>query len=230
MKIKFIVLLALAGGLFLSGHAYGETKKAGTEKEYFIISTNTALYGGPESGAKDVLPLNFGDKILLSSGKMKKSRYSVTVNGTNGWVNDSDISVTPKNWVRFDGIEGLVIYYPKEYRYQLKKGKPVTDVNQTYVEHYLFNKVSFVRYTKVKSIHIISNENKNLVKLDYYGKDAYYDSGNYGEDAYKTFSLVILDETKKGYDMIEVVTEKVAPTPEEELIAKKILFSVRLKP
>ena len=229
MMIRYVILWILAGGLFLSSQTYGEGKKAGTEKEYFIISTNAELYEGPEAGAKSMFPLSFGNKALLAGGRMEKNRYRITVNGTNGWVNEPDISITPKNWVRFNGIEGLVIYYPKEYQYQFKKGKPVTDVNETYVEHYLYNKESFVRYTKVKAFHSVTNENNDLIKLDYYEKDAYYYSGNYGEDAYRTFSLEILDKAKKGFIMIEVVTGKVTPTPEEELIAKKILFSVRLK-
>jgi hypothetical protein len=225
-NIKYILVVMVF--LFISGVFYGLTKGNGVvvEKEYFVIGTNAILYDSPGKGAKTLLVLSEFEKAILLKNKMVTKRWSVSVNGTNGWINDMNVSVTPAGWKKFDKTSDITILYPKEYNYQFRTNGYVKN---DYMELLLYNDESdVVIYHSFKKDFV--QHSSEGIKINYYGVEVYYYFGGGGpEDDYVGYEFIIVDKRKKGYYVIDVNTGKPDPTPEEELIAKKILFSVRVK-
>lgn len=196
------------------------------EKEYFILGTNVALYKTFSSDSPKLLIMNEFDKVVLLNKKIKNNRLNVSFNGTNGWVNILNLSVTPEGWEKFDKISGLILFYPKEYDYQFRTNN---FVRNDYIEFLLYNKESdIVIYHSLRKNSI--QEYTNGIKLNFYGKEVYYYIGIGPEDGKVGYEFVVANRSAKKNYVINVSSGKQHPTPEEELIAKKILFSVRIKP
>ena len=211
------------------------------EKEYFVIGKNTILYELNNGKANRILTFNQFDKVKVLNLNPVKNQYYVSFNGTNGWVNISEISFIPDDWIKFTKIDDIIIYLPKNFDYKYEKGNRVENGDKSiYIESKLYDKQYFTDinnnhyyldlwyHTNVSFIESEGDDISNIKKINYNGNDGYFrnEPPDFGGEE---LELIIDKEIKREYYQFGIGLSKLKPTEDEELTAMKILFSVRIK-
>ena len=236
LKNNFIVILLIV--IVSYGLAWtSEPANNASANEYFIIGTNAMLYGLSDTGTKLILLINEFDKVTLLNLKSVNDRYNVSLNGTNGWVDVLNVSVVPEGWVKINRIEGIYLYLPKDFNFKFENGELVTNGgNSNYsfeIEYKIYDNQRFLDiYHNLNDSYVHSHSSfiSNFVKINYYGNvDGYYYGGNNLENGNKALELTVDNELKKENYICDITLTSDNPSYEEEITAKKILFSVRIK-
>ncbi len=229
MKLKknFVIMLFIL--IISNGLAWTSEPENQLTNEYFIIGTNVMLNEVPDTGAKGILLMNEFDKVMLSASKPVNDNYNVILNGTNGWVDVFNVSLIPTDWIKFNKIDELILYFPKNFNFTFHESEKTTNRNKdgSKAIEYKIGNDNFLL-----DINYISNktfESEDKATMNYYGINGYFYSDYSAENGNKLFELMLVNEIKKEYYQLDYYFSSDKPTYEEELTAKKILFSVRIK-
>jgi hypothetical protein len=236
MKRK-VILLFIINLIAVSYLAGQDEVRIMDDNSLLILSSNANIYQKSEERAEVITNVGMLDVLKIKNSNIVNNKIEVILDSnSNGWININDTSyIGNLDWRNFNNFKDINIYIPKEISFtfdpsKLNKGKYAKG---NYMEYQIFNSVFFIdiayneRIDELKIKKFITNSINGL-NLTYYGYEAYYDNITSTVEGGFGYGLTILEKDRKKYYSISVMLRGNI-TPEQELTAKKILFSVRLK-
>jgi hypothetical protein len=216
--------------------------------ENLVISKSAQLFNSNRSDAQVIGSLQFLDTIYVLDNKLIDSKVKVlSIKGIEGWMNYNDISLL-KEAKRIDSLNGLNLWVPADLPIVFK-GKRI--VKNSYSE----KNIRYEFESQVYSIVLLITPNSNIKQiiedsrescekqaLDSYfnmpespvieefilnNLNSLYISWYELHDRMKFYKINIPGENK-DVCYIRVQMKKREFTLEEEVLAKKILFSTRV--
>lgn len=215
--------------------------------ENLVISKSAQLFNSNRSDAQVIGSVQFLDTIYVLDNKVIDGKVKVlSVRGIEGWMKYNDISLLNEA-KRIDSLNGLNLWVPADLPVVFK-GKRI--VKNSYSENNISYEFDSEYYTFVV-IDINNNNHKLIIKnaiqdckenasvfigmpeppviqeYRFNNKDSLYISWYDGHDRLKYYQLDVPGEDKNVYYM-QIQMKKREYTSQEEVLAKKILFSTRV--
>lgn len=215
--------------------------------ENLVISKSAQLFNSNRSDAQVIGSVQFLDTIYVLDNKVIDGKVKVlSVRGIEGWMNYNDISLL-KEAKRIYFLNGFNLWVPADLPVVFK-GKRI--VKNSYSEKNIRYEFDSEYYTFVL-IDIDNNNHKLIIKnaiqdckenasafigmpeppviqeYRFNNKDSLYISWYDGHDRLKYYQLDVPGENKNVYYM-QIQMKKREYTSQEEVLAKKILFSTRV--
>ncbi|MGC8770064.1 MAG: hypothetical protein ACP5Q5_02295 [Brevinematia bacterium] len=239
-RIEILILMLLIftfSGLY-SEEAVGRTNFG---ESIIIINTNVTVYRNSKKGSSIIKMVNFLDIFKIKGSKIINGRIEIYIeNGRSGWVNVSETSyIKNLGWKKFDKIEGLELYLPKEYKYNFKvsnlpENESGRSTQYDFVNPNLYIKIYYCEERKEFNITNLYFEDTitedTFKKMLIHQTEAYY--GEYKdpiEGSYVLDLFLIKDDRKKSFSISIIFPYFTLPVNYEKIIlARKILFSSRV--
>jgi hypothetical protein len=199
-----------------------------------IIKSSAVIYRDAAGNSKDSAA-GLLDVFIIRNDRVVNGRIGVLyANNAGGWVGVEDTSyIENLSWKKFEKINFLEISLPGDLKFNYTPGAPVSDSLGWHVENRLENKSFFIDiyYIEGREDFDIDNQETNnspYTELDYYGNEAYFNSG-YGEEGNLYYCMYIVQKNRKHYFSVSVILPDYPPVEGKESTANRILFSVRIK-
>lgn len=218
--------------------------------ENLVISEKTQLYDSSENAASVLETLTLLDMVyVLDSENVNGKILAKTAKGVKGWIKYNDISYLEKAR-KIKTVQGLELLSPKDFPLIFKDKKVVGN-------SYSKNNIKYIFESNYFSVSVIIIHGANFQKIVKDAKESCLEqasepffsmpespvikdfsvdnlTGSYISwyelhDRVKFYKTNILGKNRKEVYYIRIQMKKHQYTPEEEILAKKILFSARLK-
>jgi uncharacterized protein YgiM (DUF1202 family) len=211
------------------------TNLVGKSDSHVFLVKDSSLYKEPSIVSSEIVKINFPEKIEII-GERKNDFYQARVNGKKGWIPESDISITPKEWMIYqDGNFSFAM--PRLFAFDTKTIKSSE-------QQLFFGDVSIALTVLTDDFNkymgeAIKSQNAKLQAfslkqefqyLNYYKTDAYYCKSEYTEGIFKNsiFYILYIKNKSNGINQITVCVKKNRNLASNEILGKKIIFSYNL--
>lgn len=236
MRVLLLSIL-LAATLFCVNAQELITDGGKTRGSIIVINNETPVFKSFENNAETILTLDFLNCLTVLKAEITNYRILVEVNGLRGWVRVDDTSYIPNRWTTNNVLNGVIISYPKDFEFNLLKDVRKDD-KYLLSEYKLYNKDYFIYISCLNdniNNYLKEEDNRNPLIFKKYpyisfkcsNISGFYQKGYASTDSKKYHSLLI-----KGKDKIFIIVvyiKKVGYNEKDENLAKKILFSYKLK-
>jgi len=156
-----------------------------------------------------------------------------TQDGLHGWIDVNDISFVSYKWYKFVDVPDVAIFLPREKK---EYGFIKNDRKKKIQEYKIYDKYHFIFiYKCIGSIdQFLKNYKKemmqtggdpNVIKFNYHDREVYYHSSKLIMNGTK-YHMLLFETSKNNYLEVMVDINNRNPSISEDIIAKKILFSV----
>ncbi len=239
-RIRDITLFTFLINLIVVIHFFGANNvKIITKDTLVVLNSNVNVYKTWDKNSPVIKTLDMLDVVKIKKEKIINYRIEITLeDGNNGWINVNDVSYIRNLRWKILKVYGLELFLPIDLKFNLKKDiLPECAVGKLKELKLLGGKYFiYVGYFEGKEVFDINRqaeaadaEVESFKSLHYYGYESYYRE-YYDEEGNLSFGMYIVKSNRKDIYWVSIHLKKQNPPPEEELIAKKILFSVRIKP
>jgi len=239
---KVFLLTILIGPIitFASNVAY----YSHPNNEIIVISEYLSIFKNEDSNAKELRKVKLLDKLYSLGKEIINNRVFIeSKDGIKGWVEVNKTNLLTKEWKSAENFQNMVIFYPEHMGFLFREGgrwekqealiygglildqKLYNDKYFILSHHIISNYNDFIKSMKAHKSHEY-NKRIELKYIDFNNLKSYYQEGVSREG--KKFFRLIIDGGEKTYSL-SVQLQNRNYNEEDELYAKKILFSVRLR-
>ncbi|MCX7759508.1 MAG: hypothetical protein N2169_07905 [bacterium] len=238
-KIKILILISTIFKFFL---LYGKEPVSHIiSEDIVIINTNVAIYCKPIGNINIIKVADFLNVFKVKGNKIINGRIEIyTENGNFGWINVSETSyIKNLGWKRFDRIKGLEIYLPPEYKFNFETHNLPENELGKWIQYDFVNPNLYIKiyYGEEREEFNITNLYlEDVITEDMFKKmviqqtEAYYGEFNDSIESGLVHQLFLIEKgRKKSFSIAAIFDRFNQPVNiEQQLIARKILFSARI--
>jgi hypothetical protein len=222
IRIFFILLL-----IFLN-NGFASINNQLINKSLIIISDYADLSDGT---GKILKKISFGESVNLN--KVTKEKLNISFKNKNFWIDADKTNYISSKWTLAQQIELLDIYIPDNLKFTYYKDieKKSNDIVQylhkeTFMVEIFLSNIPEEKNLKEYKKSLNGIENVEFKRIFFNGQWVNYYSSYMMSNRKKYYMLIFSKNEKQTYQ-ITVMIENPNPTIEEEITARKILFSVR---